>query len=247
MTGRYTRWMLHLFWLLSPAASAAPLPPPPAPLAIPGEGPPPARIVRGPRDDALAAAIRAYRERELTLADLQLGGTQVAYSYIAFDPYFGATAVAPAYSVRYNQLTVLQGNLPLTVPETYAVLGDTAGRDALVHRITNKRRAGTAGFLLGLGGMAATAVGLSQLDRARGTEEMVAWSRFTAGSAGVMAFGFVVGGLPATKAHRLEHEIEKSFDLAELERRIDAHNEALARELGLSAAEVARIERVSPR
>jgi hypothetical protein len=227
-----------------------------APVAVPQEAPPPARILPGhpaarsrlpgpARDAALAEAIRGYRERELTLAEITRSSIDYGYTYVVFDPYWGPTPwVQPAVSPR-RELVVLQGEAPLDVPQTLGALGDLDARDDLLQQIRRKQRASRLGFVVGLGGMVAASVGLAQMDQATDSREFTTWSQVTAGGVGALVAGFVGGAIPSSRAHRLQHDVEATFELPTLEREIEEHNAALAKQLGLSRAEVARIERLS--
>jgi hypothetical protein len=230
------------------------------PLAIPGGAPPPPpagqvrpkpRVEPGPPSDDLAhaRAIREYREQHLALRKVGTARIGVDYAYVPYGGYgpygptWGITPMPHTWVVRGTEWAVFEGPNRIDVPTTFDALGDEAGLERVTRRIRTNRTLGNLGYAVGLGGLATSIVGLVQMDRSRSWSDELYWSQVSAAGVGLMIGGFVGGTFPAARAERLQHDHEVTFDLDALDERIDAHNEALAADLGLSQTEAARLER----
>lgn len=221
-----------------PAAPRTEVVVPDRPLAIPGR--------REPATDA--SAIREYRSRFLAVRNLSEAYVGTTWSYGWYGGYgwhgpgWGWAAWPHPFVVRREEQAVFQGPNRLDVPETLGALGDSAGREVLERRIRKNRAWSGVLFGLGVAGVAGSVVGLVGMDQARTFDELTTWNAVSWGGVGLMVGGFVGGSFPSSRAWRLQLDHDATIDPAELERRVAAHNEALAAELGLDPIEAIRLE-----
>lgn len=236
-------WLTLLGLVGTPLALAEPqAEPPPAepapPLAIPAGTPSPrgpAPVARAPAASPEAISGRAwseYRSRTLVLRPL----TEWTVMSSGWGPYgwWGAPyGWGGVWVSRHDAVAVYQGPQRLDVPEVLGALGDVPGRMNLERRIRNQRRAGRVLTGIGLVGLTGTLVGLVGMDTAVTWDQARDWSAVTWTGAGLMVGGLVAGGIPSDRARRLQVDPELTFGPSELQQRVDAHNDRLARELGI--------------
>jgi hypothetical protein len=209
---------------------------PDRPLAVPGSAPEHAR------------AVREYRARHLAVRNLSQAYVGTGWSYGWYGgggygwPGWGWTAWPRPFVVRHEEQAIFQGPNRLDVPETLAVLGDTAGKERLERRIRRNRTAAGVLFGLGVAGIASSITGLVGMDQARSYDELAAWNAVSWGGVGLMVGGFVGGSFPSSRAWRLQLEPDATMEPAELQRWMSEYNARLASELGLDAMEAVRIE-----
>jgi hypothetical protein len=194
------------------------------------------------------AAYRDYRSRHLALRSLSEAYVGTTWSYGWYGGYgwhgpgWGWAAWPHPFVVRREERAVFQGSERLDVPETLGALGDVTGKQQLERRIRKNRT--IAGVLYGVGvaGVAASVVGLVGMDQARTYDDLTTWNVVSWGGVGLMVGGFVGGSFPSSRAWRLQLEPDATFEPAELQRRIEEHNERLAAELGLDPIEAMQLE-----
>ncbi len=211
--------MLAILWTLTPVLAQEPL-------AIPA--PPPPTVIKPVEDrpglGVSAATMAEYEERRLRIFPAErrgwrftLGPTSEAHT---LDFAEGVNAAAVDLAPR---LVVARGERLLSVPTLVETLGDNP---ALLHeRIERKQwtaNAWTAVSALGLLG-AAVAYRLPYEDR----------GPWLIGSASALVGGLVFGGNAQRRANRLMRDLDLEYERRELVDRVRAHNDALARELGV--------------
>lgn len=235
----------------APPSSEAPGPGEP-PLAIPAPtSPPPPRVGEPgpPGSDAGAAharAIREYRSRFLTVRPVSEAyfGTSWSYGWYGHPGPWGGgwIAVPHPFVVRRDDWVVFQGPARIDVPRTLGALGDVTGQQQLERRIRAKRTASGVLYGVGAAGIVGTVVGLVGADQSQTYGELAQWQTVTWTGVGLMVGGFVGGSFPASRAYALQYEPEATFDMAELQGRVQDHNQRLAAELGLDPMEAVRLE-----
>lgn len=235
---------------------AAPAPPPAAPadelpLAIPVDAPPPAPLDAppapdGPRRGERIEAARTYRGEALTVRDFTETYVSSTYAYAYRRRFWGGYGrwgvFAVPVVVHRDAWGVFQGNARLDVPSTYAALGDDDGKRLIERKIRTNEAFGTAGYVVGAAGVAATIVGYVGRDNATTVPQLVTWSNVAVGGLVALVGGLVEGSITSGRAERLQYDHDATFDRAELDQRIADHNAALADQLGLTPQQVARIE-----
>ncbi|MEQ1572538.1 MAG: hypothetical protein ABMA64_43360 [Myxococcota bacterium] len=193
-----------------------------------------------------ARAIRSYRDQRLVLREVSR--TEVGVDYVAAGVYgragrrVGVAMVPQPFAVRTQEWVVVEGARRLDVPSTWLALEEPARADALSQKIRTHRAIGNLGYAVGAAGLLGSVVGMVQVGGADTWRDHRYWSQVSTVSAGVMLGGFIGGSIPAARADRLQNDHARSFDLAELDARFAAHNEALAQQLGLSATEAAHLD-----
>lgn len=202
------------------------------PLAIPAAGPAPR--APGPPSLAVPAAIpgrawQAWREQRLVVRPLVEWSVAPGWGPGWWGPY----GWGGAWVTSEDRLAVFQGSVRLDVPELLTALGDAPGRLALERRIRRQQRAGRAWTTLGFAGLATSLVGLVGMDRAWTWDQARDWSTVTWVGSAAMVGGFVIGAFPTERARHLQLDPERTLHRDELERRVDAHNDRLARSLGI--------------
>ncbi|MEN0067240.1 MAG: hypothetical protein AAGA48_34230 [Myxococcota bacterium] len=207
--------MLAALWTFTPALAQAPL-------AIPADPPP---VVIKPLETqglgVSAATMAEFDDRRLRIHPAQghswrlLGAVPDTLDFAA-----GVNAAAVDLAPR---LVVARGERLLAVPTLMESLGDNPA--LLRERIERKQwtaNAWTAVSALGLVG-AAVAYRLP-------SEERRPW---LISSASMLVGGLVFGGNAQRRANRLARDLDLEYDRRELVKRVRAHNDALANELGI--------------
>lgn len=244
VTAGYANRMLPVV-TLAVAVAAEPEPP----LAIPAHeapSPPPAAVSRPPQvavayDGRMARAMRDYRGRYLSLRQMSeiAVGTTMTYGWYGgwgtagHAGWGGWVAVPQPWLAQRDVLAVYEGPRRIDMPATHRTLGDPAGAEKLESKMRSNRTA--AGFLytIGVAGMVASIGGLIAAENADTWEEANEWTTVSWIGVGATVFGFVGGSIPSAQARRLQADPSASFDLDELQARINSRNDALAAELGL--------------
>ncbi len=216
------------------------------PLAVPA-GPPVATQAR-------LTALRAYKANRLDVreeVELRGGGAWSAGGAWGgywgpgwgYGGYAGPVVVDPIQQVR--TWGVYRGPERLDVPTFLDVAGAAERKQDLDLDLDRlKRRSQTWSGLAGVGiaGIVAGLVGTTQAARAEDVDAYVAWNWVTLGSSGVLTAGFIGASFPRSKASALRRYPSASMTSAEARQLVDAHNDALRDELGLSAADVWAVE-----
>jgi len=173
----------------------------------------------------------------------------VGYDYVPYGVYgywrrrYGVIAIPHTTVTHGTELGVFEGPHRIDVPTTYQALGDDAGYERLEDRIRSNRTLGDVGYAVALTGVAASVIGLFEMDTVRTWHDEQFWGTITGGGVGLMLGGAIGGAIPAGRASRLQYDHELSFDVDTLQKDFADHNAQLASQLGLSQTEAAELER----
>ena len=210
------------------------------PLAIP------APVRRGTSPQELQA-IRKYRSELLSVRNITeywSSGYYVNNTY-GWAPY-GGMSVGYAPMSRSDDWVVFRGPARIDVPTYLDTIGHTDDHARMVQRIRRNRRVSHAFYALGGAGLAASIVGLVQMDVANNRRAYDAGVYVsTAGMAGLLT-GFIVGSFPASRARALRDYPSTSMPRESVQQDVDAYNERLRVELGLTPDQALRAEELVP-
>jgi hypothetical protein len=189
------------------------------------------------------AAVRAYRLRHLAVrTEVEYTGGTATVSHSPYGWGYGGAVIDRDPLQLHRSWAIYQGPMRLEVPTWLSLSGDEAGRSELEGRIERKRWLSRTYYgLAGVGvlGIAAAYIGgSSDAEWAQGYE----W-----GAIGAVGLGFAVGGLvggsiPAASATRLRTDFTKTVDIVDAQKAVDARNEALRAELGLTPEQALAVE-----
>jgi hypothetical protein len=218
-------------------------PPPPE-----EEAPPTTEPAAETGPEARYPALLAFRQRHLDLrgyTSLVGGGAVVVDSGWGWGwggPWwhggFGTSYIIPMSRERVDDWAVYRGSSRLTIPAYLDAVGDETGSRALQGSITRAERTSRTFYAVGGVGLAATVVGFLGAVSARDTGTFHTWN--VVSTAGLVAgiTGVVVGRGQSGRAARLGHDFSGTLDHEETQSQIDAFNEQLRVELGLTRADV---------
>jgi hypothetical protein len=195
--------------------------------------------------------IMAFRQRHLDLrvAAGFAGSTTHFRGSLSWGwwPYHGwgwwpsfAVGVSPA---GYPDWAVYQGPRRLDVPSYLEIVGDPlrlAALDSDLRRTDLTRKVGLGTSAAGLAAMAVSLVGM---DGARTQQDFRSWSSLGTGGVLTAVVGVMVYSSAANRSRRLEADYSYTVEHAETQAQVDAYNEGLRLELGLSEAEANRVLR----
>lgn len=217
------------------------------PLAVPARVPPPVTPAR-------LQSLRRYRSGRLELreeTELRGGSAWVmggAYGGV-WGPGYGAwgwsgpVIIDPPTALK--TWGIYRGPERLDVPEFLTAVGADAQRAALEADIARLERRGRVwSAVAGVGG-AGLVTGLVMMSAARNAQD---WQHYQSGnsvsfaSTLVIAGGFIGSSFPRGRASALRRQPSSTMAGEEAQAMVDAHNETLRRELGLSAADVWALE-----
>jgi hypothetical protein len=217
--------------------------PPPPEEALPAAVP-----AAGSGSEAHFAALLSFRQRHLDLrgfARWEGGDAVVLHSGWGWGwggPWwhggFGTSYVIPTARERVDDWAVFRGTTRLTIPAYLDAVGDEGGSRALQGSIARAERSSRALYAVGGAGLAATVIGFFGAASARDIDTFHAWN--VVSTAGLVAgiSGVVVGRGQSGRAQRLGHDFSGTLDVQETQTRIDAYNEQLRLDLGLSQGDV---------
>lgn len=224
------------------AAPPALAPPPPLrddrPLAIPAH----------PREDVspeLGRALREYRQDHLRIQRL-VGyrvGT-IGYTERYWSPYWGwgwGTVYAPSVT-QTEGWAVFQGAQRLDVPTYLDRIGAVTDKEHLQRTIRRKRTLATVLYAVGGAGAIATVAGLVGMDGSRTADDYYTWGAVSTAGLSAMVVGFVGGSFPSASARTLEWVPAATRPLEAVEQEVNAHNERLAEQLGLTPSQALQME-----
>ncbi len=242
-----------------PRGTPAPPPPPERPLALPGAprrpgqgpgaggprgGPPPAR---GGMDVDHYKALRQYQRKRLAIRGetRREPGTTYVFGtgggYWRWGGWHTATVVHDPGTIT-RTWGVYRGPERLDVPTFLQMVGQQDLADDVSRRVRRARTAGKVwltGAGIGAAGLVAGIVGTSLADTA---DEVQTWSSVTLGGSLLAVGGLVGATFPMGKANRLAADPAASVSWSEAQDWVDAYNDQLREELGLSPEEAWRIE-----
>ncbi len=187
-----------------------------------------------------AKAMRDYRARHLRVKSethRERGDTVVVSNP---GPYRGwsTTVIQQPDSVEYSW-AVYQDFIRLTVPDFLEIAGRSQEAIEMKERIDLLERKSRKGTMTGLTGMAITLGGMMALSSDPQSQPA---SLTTLGGVLVMTGGFLAGGIPRARAHRLQYTYPATLTPQETRSLVDTHNEKLQQELRLPIHDAIMLE-----
>lgn len=194
-------------------------------------------------------SLRDYQNGYLSIrseSELRGGGTRVVQSWHGprrFGWHTTTVVNEPIYTTR--TWGVYQGPYRLSTPEIYGAIGQHGQQDALQGELARLERKASIFYTVGFVGVASTVGGIvtQAFATTQTTADVGGW--MTLGGVGAMLTGFIGGSFPSAKASDLRYYPATTFDPRALQRDLDAANDRLRVELGLTPAEVLRLEGMS--
>lgn len=226
------------------AADAPTIPPPERPLAVPaGPGTPvtPERLraLRGYK----AGRLELRKETELRGGSAwMMGGGYGGMWGPGYGAWGGGGPVIIDPPTALRTWGVYRGPERLDVPDFLSVVGEVERRrelDATLEALGRRGKVWSVIAAIGGAGLATGLVGMSTVDTRR---DYQTFNAVTLGGTLVMATGFIGTSFPRGKESALRRYPASSIGSGEAQRLVDAHNETLREELGLSAADVWALE-----
>jgi len=189
---------------------------------------------------ANAKAMRDYRARHLRVKSethRERGDTVVVSSP---GPYRGwsTTVIQQPDSVEHTW-AVYQDFIRLNVPDFLEVAGRSERAIKMREEIDLLETKARKGTIAGLAGMAVTLGGMVALS-SNPQSQPATWT--TLGGVITMTGGFLGGGIPRAKAHRLQYAYPATLSPQETRSLVDLHNEKLQQELRLPIHDAIMLE-----
>lgn len=184
--------------------------------------------------------LRAYRNEYLrvaSFAEVTGGGANFSPS-LAFGPMQMSTD--PIRTVR--GWGIYQGAAQVPIPAFYRAVGQEEIAVDLEHRIHRHRTASNVLYGVGVASALATGYALYALTHETNANHLDAWSSVATGGLIGMVVGFSVGGLPASRAERLNRDPAVSLTPTQAATLADSYNEALRVRLGVTPEDAVRVE-----
>ena len=151
----------------------------------------------------------------------------------------GVSSASPQSFVPEHAWTVFQGPMRLSVPDYLTLVGD--GRaDDVRRRIRGARTTGTLFSAIGVAGVGAVVAGIIGSANADTHQEREDWNTVALAGTGGMLVGFTIGGAAQNSASRLQTDYGK-LGWEPTQAQVDAYNEQLRQQLGLSPEQAWRI------
>jgi hypothetical protein len=213
--------------------------PAPAGVAMPQLAIPGSTVMRPPD----MAAIRDYQARSLRLGtetELHGGGATYIGGWGGRRWSYGVVVPNPVYTTR--TWAVYQGAERLEVPEFYRTIGDVGRATELETTIARQKSAATALYTLGVGGLAASIAGWYGSRYSATPPQRQQWMLVGLGGTCAAFVGFVGGSIPSSRLRHSKYDFPYVIDHDAAQREVDAHNERVRRELGLSPQDVMQAE-----
>jgi hypothetical protein len=167
------------------------------------------------------------------------GSTVVTSGYYGYGPRgpgpsmgVGVSTASPQTLVAEHAWTVFQGPMRLSVPDYLTLVGDDRADDYR-RRIRSNRTTGTLFTAVGVAGVAAVVAGIIGSANADTRPEREDWNTVALAGTGGILVGFTVGGAAQSTANRLQTDYGK-LGWEPTQAQVDAYNEQLRRQLGLS-------------
>ena len=151
----------------------------------------------------------------------------------------GVSTVVPEPMVPEHAWTVFQGPMRLSVPDYLTLVGDPRADDYR-RRIRSNRTTGTLFSAVGVAGVAAVVAGIIGSANADSHPEREDWNTVALAGTGGILVGFTVGGAAQNTANRLESNYDR-LGWEPTQAQVDAYNEQLRQQLGLSTEQAWRI------
>jgi hypothetical protein len=153
-------------------------------------------------------------------------------------PHFG-WGWSPSVVIRdpvepRHEWAVYQGVQRLGVPGYLEEVGDQLRLNALEQDLRRTGRRQTVGYGVGVAGLAATVVGFVAAAWAENEQELVLWNTVATGGLCAGLVGTLAGSSAASRARRLQSDYPYTVSYDDTRDQVDAYNESLRKELGLS-------------
>jgi hypothetical protein len=216
---------------------------PPSPSEDEPEPPPAAR-------QASMQALTAFRRQHLAIrsyARWEGGGATVIHGgWGGWGPYhhlgwgLGTSYVIRDPAHQTHDWAVFRGDQRLSVPAYLEEVGDTARLGGLQRDIERAELSHHVGYGVGLAGAATLLVAMVGVRSAQDLEGYQTWNSVALGGVLAGVGGVMVGSHGNSKAQRLRADFRSTVDYDAVQEQVDAYNERLRGELGLSPAEAFR-------
>lgn len=193
------------------------------------------------------AALREYKAQRLSIreeTELRGGGVSSVYQ-----PGYGVTAgtgvmqpviTDPYYTVQ--TWAVYEGDQRLSVPDYLLLTGQEELAEALLLDIQRSERQSKLLYGMGVAGVVLSGVGVIGQINSTDADSYALYRGAALGGVVLAVGGFVGGSLPASRARGLQEDVGYRFTVEQVQPRLDAYNEQLRRDLGLSAQDVLILE-----
>lgn len=188
--------------------------------------------------EAQLARLKAYKARRLrvvTETELRTSLSPAASEALSTAQHRGDTVVVadPAYTLE--TWGIYRGNTRLSPSDFLHTTGETFRADDVHHRIERDERRARRWLTVAAMGGASLAAGLYGSRVAEDLPQELLARQLTVGGIGVGTAGLMAASVPTTRADRLKRYPSALMDRAQAEAMVARHNEALAKELGLTA------------
>lgn len=240
-----------------PAETEVPAPPPTdtgsRPLALPAQTPSPAAAGKPmaqagspPPSPERLRLLRTYRQERLVLrGETEFHqGPATAWTtgwgyggYGGWGGYYGTTVISnPVWTTR--TWGIYQGPERLSTPRFLEVAGQPGMASELQGTIDRKRRYARTWYTVAGVGAAGILTGIVGMGQAQDRETWYIFNDVALAGVGLTVGGMIGGSFPSAKASRLHRYPSSTLSAGQAQEYVDAHNEQLQAELGLSAQEV---------
>lgn len=214
----------------SPAAAGRPL----AQQASPPPSPERLRLLRTYRQDRLV--LRGETEYHQGPATAWTTGWGYG-GYGGWGGYYGTTVISnPVWTTR--TWGIYQGPERLSTPRFLEVAGQPGLAGELQGTIDRKRKHARTWYTVAGVGAAGILTGIVGMGQAQDRDTWYIFNDVALAGVGLTVGGMIGGSFPSAKASRLHRYPSATLSAGEAQEYVDAHNERLQAELGLSAQEV---------
>lgn len=199
-------------------------------------------------EQAKLNALRQYQRERLELSSevnisgggstAYMRGPMMGYGGVGFSS--GFVVSDPIYTTR--SLRVYQAKEPISSLQFFELVGDDAQRSKVAREMKKYRLRRNIGRSVALVGLGATIGGWVGASQATSEEELYLYSNVTLAGSLVCFGGLLASSFPASKEHALIRSPLSSLSKVDVENKIDAYNDQLRENLGLSIEDVWYIE-----
>ena len=142
----------------------------------------------------------------------------------------------PVYTVR--TWGIYRGPERILMPRFLELVGDEEAHDALVQEIEHNHQRSRTGFTIAGAGGVGLFMGIMGMSVASTEHTWRTWNMVALGGSLSGVGGMIAGSIPASRASQLARHPRTSMTSEEAQALIDAYNESLREELGLTPKEV---------
>ncbi len=211
------------------------------------EAPPPAAAPVGatarPMDDGRFDALMAFRNQHLDIRGYTRwrgGGATVLHGGWGRRRGWG---LGTSHVIRQprepdHDWAVFHGPRRLDIPSYLEVIGDTARLTALRQDLGRAQRAASISYGVAGLGLATAVVGFFGSAWAEDDDMLLTWNVVAGAGLCTTLGGAIVGGSASNKAQRLQLDFRGTVGLEDAQQQVDAHNDRLRQDLGLSKSDV---------